>query len=531
MCTHLLCNQRAVACMMLAAHRAEGMRPRAPPTLFIAQGALGPELQAVALLDEVEEVVWGIRESVLLLPTGSVSGAPESDGEMDTRAPHLSSQDVGGLPVVMEEEEEEGGLDGGRDGAVSERRPDLVVDAMVKQAAELAGVLSCLASLASECTRLARAARLLPAGTGLKFGRLAPEQLRPLMADLMRAFASALQHPADCQAVAAAVAEVASVGATQGRREYEGVYIKTGVVEALVDLLDGRRRQQASQDAEGATGCQDDSSGAAPARPGSASPQKGQKTSPGAPALSKGRTQSRYDLAPPVMRPNAVTVAEQAAAAAALTAIGAHHPEALTAVSQDPGALGSMCDLCNDHSCDPMCRLAAATLLAKMLTVGSSGSGDGSGNTSSGGGSAAGGGRRAATQGLAQAAIARGAFSALMGIMDSDHRQGSGGAKDAVVVALAAVAADDDLREAVVSAAEAGQGGSGHGGGEQLQHVAAGATPTLKSGDDVVRWVLKVLWGVPLQLYQLMSSDRTKKGKTVDPKVVKPLSDLVGDTI
>lgn len=63
---------------------------------------------------------------------------------------------------------------------------------------------------------------------------------------------------------------------------------------------------------------------------------------PGAPRLSKGRQQSRYDLAPPVMRPSAKTVAEQAAAAKALVAIAKCHQEALSAVTGEWGCPGGV---------------------------------------------------------------------------------------------------------------------------------------------------------------------------------------------
>jgi hypothetical protein len=61
-----------------------------------------------------------------------------------------------------------------------------------------------------------------------------------------------------------------------------------------------------------------------------------------------------------------------------------------------------------------------------------------------------------------------------------------------------------------------GAGGSPRGGGGVSPRKAAtlSAVP-LTSSDDVLRAVLRALWGVPNQMYLLMGSDRTKRGTLV----------------
>lgn len=218
--------------------------------------------------------------------------------------------------------------------------------------------------------------------------------------------------------------------------------------------------------------------------------------------------------------------------------------------------MGAMCELCMDHSVDAASRMAAAGLLASLLKASTTSQPDGGDAASSRGGPGAAtppgaqgsetsGGDGGAGVGIASAAIQRGAFVALAEIMDTDHRQGSGGVKEEVVLGLAALASDEELRDAVVSAAAAvsggggagsgrssragsptkGRGGAGAGGGAPARAPPAPKVP-LNSGDDVMKAVLRMLWGAPAQLHLLMSSDRTKKGKTVDPKVVEPLYKL-----
>ncbi len=205
--------------------------------------------------------------------------------------------------------------------------------------------------------------------------------------------------------------------------------------------------------------------------------------------------------------------------------------------------------LATDHSLPQDLRLCGAQLLAKLLSAPTA---DGASSSD-----------RAVLAGAQEArelAIKAGAFGALLDVMDGDHRHPDPhGAKAAAVDALVAVAASDEARDAVVSATEAAHEGaaalggqassaslharSGHGAGKgaggKKPAAAGGAAaaaaaalravavfPTVRTSDDVLRRVLLALWAPTRQLHSLMSSDRTKRGKYVDPATVAPLTGL-----
>eukprot|EP00198_Chlamydomonas_reinhardtii_P006725 XP_001696061.1 predicted protein [Chlamydomonas reinhardtii] len=132
-------------------------------------------------------------------------------------------------------------------------------------------------------------------------------------------------------------------------------------------------------------------------------------------------------------------------------------------------------------------RLAAADLLADLVLGG-------------GGGAAA--------------ALAGGAYAGLAEVMNRDTypylNQDPRGSKSTVVSALAAVAAHEELLEAVVTAAAAPSG-------------PCSGLP-LDSADQVLAAILRSLWGVCQQVYNTMSADRTGRGRYVDPALISALT-------
>ena len=118
----------------------------------------------------------------------------------------------------------------------------------------------------------------------------------------------------------------------------------------------------------------------------------------------------------------------------------------------------------------------------------------------------------------AAAALKAGAFSALveqLKPMFPFFRQDTGSAKVSTVTALSTLAASSELCDAIVETSSAG--GSG-GDSAKLYALPLG------DAEAVVKTVVRSLWGVVHEVYQLMTAERTGRGKFVDAELTGALT-------
>jgi len=346
------------------------------------------------------------------------------------------------------------------------QRPPIDVDALCQQSSDLESTIASLSALASKAHALSISARMLP--TYCTSAITKADALGTLLEPLMANFAWCLEHQRDKSgcAVAYSVAHIAKKGLTKSA-DYASVFVNTGILDALTLQLYSECGSNP------------------PANSRAQSPSQQQGGSP--------KEVSRYTLVVPTLRPSGPGIARRAAAAAALLEVGQVHLEALDSVAGDEEAIPSLCDLVLDCSVDIAARLSAAALIAATVSL--------------------------RTDDSAELSLRKGAFTALMFVMDSDHRQGSTNAKGWVIAALAAICLNEGLRCLIPDLLHSRGDGMGMGSPQLKASKHAVAAQKLKDAfvlqtdEQVQVAILHTLWGVPLQLVALLSTDAAKGGR------------------
>ncbi|KAF5840119.1 hypothetical protein DUNSADRAFT_17720 [Dunaliella salina] len=352
------------------------------------------------------------------------------------------------------------------------QHPPIDIDNLCQQSSDLESAFASVSALASKGHTLVISARMLPTyctSAITKANALGPKTLKLLMASFVWCLAH--QRGKSGRAVAHSVADIAKKGLTESA-DYASVLVNTGIVDVLIQLVN-----------EGSSN----------------NPDNSRARSPEGPPMEV----SRYNLVVPTLRPSGPGVARQAAAAEALLEVGRVHLEALDTVASDEEAIPSLCDLVLDCSVDTAARLSAAALIAATVSL--------------------------RAESSAELSLRKGAFTALMFVMDSDHRQGSTNAKTWVIEALKAICLHEGLRCLIPDLLHSRAEGMGMSGPQLKASKHAAATQKLKdtfelqTDEQVQVAILHTVWGVPLQLVALLSTDAAKGGRTIDAATVEPL--------